>query len=163
MIVADLRAIDTLSTDIGPAYIEKIAPYLALCTHTHEINSDHEANRAISKLSEGLSLVSSYVGAASYLYTSSKYKRKQAEARAALDKAPQHFFTSGVTKPSVAQTEHFVNLDPDVEAAMDKENMAEAMLAQLNIIKMNLIMSLSSIKASRYGFKEDGQVSGSLV
>lgn len=158
---SDIRPLDVLS-DIGPAYIEKIAPYMVVCSHAHEISSDHEANKAISRLSEGLSLVASYVGAASYLYNSARYKRKQAEARAALEKAPVYAEQNGI-KLTESKIEHFVSLDTEVAEAMEKEHMAEAMLAQLSIIKTNIIMSISSIKASRYGYKEDGHISGNLV
>ncbi len=162
LLTQDMKALDSMSADVTPAYIEKIAPYLALCSRTHEITSDHHANMTISKLSEGLSLVSSYIGAVSYLHSSSKFKRKQEEARAALEKAPMYAEKTG-QKMTESKLEHFVNLDLEVQAAMDKENMSEAMLVQLNIIKMNIIMSLSAVKASRYGFKDDGHTSGSLV
>lgn len=158
----DIKALNTLSEDIGPAYIEKIAPYMIICSHIHEISTDHDANRAISKLSEGLSLVASYVGAASYLYNTARFKRKQAEARAALEKAPVYAEQNGI-KLTESKIEHFVALDPEVSQAIEKEQMAEAMLSQLSIIKTNIIMSMSSIKAARYGFKEDGHVSGNLV
>lgn len=159
---SDIIPLDTLSQQLSPVYLEKIAPYMVICTRMHEIRTDHEANKAISKISEGISLVAAYVGAATSLYNTSRFARKQAEAVAILEKAPVYAQENGI-KMTESLRESFVNLDPDVKAAFEKEQMAEAMLAQLSIIKTNLIMSMSSIKASRYGFKEDGHISGNLV
>lgn len=156
------NSVNQLSKQLTPEYIEHLAPYLALCARAHELTDSERAIRAISKLSEGLSLVANYVGAASYLYNSCKFERKQKEAIASLEKSREYAAKMDM-KLTDAQRTHYVQLDPDVAIAYDKENLAEAMVEQLSIIKQNIIMSLSAIKAAHYGYRPDGQISGNIV
>jgi len=157
----DIKRID--SQDVIPEYIDSLKNYLVIAANIHEIKTDHDANRAISAMSEGMSLLSGYLGSVTYSFNMSRSEVKRAKAIAALERFPEYCQTMNISKPTADLREHFVNLDEDVQSAQQKEAMYEAMLEQLNLIKMNLIMAQSSIKASRYGFNETRQMSGSVV
>ena len=151
------------SQDVIPEYIDTLKNYLVIASNIHEIKTDYDANRAISALSEGMSLLSGYLGSVTYSFNLSRSEVKRAKAIAALEKFPEYCQSMNIAKPTADLREHFVNLDEEVQVAQQKEAMFEAMLEQLGLIKMNLIMAQSSIKASRFGFNESRQMSGSVV
>lgn len=157
----DIKRID--SQDVIPEYIDSLKNYLVIAANIHEIKTDFDANRAISAMSEGMSLLSGYLGSVTYSFNMARSEVKKTKAIAALERFPEYCQVMNIAKPTADLREHFVNLDSDVQAAQQKEAMYEAMLEQLNLIKMNLIMAQSSIKASRYGFNETRQMSGSVV
>lgn len=151
------------SQDVIPEYVDSLKNYLVIASNIHEIKTDYDANRAISALSEGMSLLSGYLGSVTYSFNMSRTEVKKTKAIAALEKFPAYCQNMNIAKPTADLREHFVNIDEDVLSALQKEAMYEAMLEQLGLIKMNLIMAQSSIKASRYGFNETRQMSGNMV
>lgn len=151
------------SQDVIPEYVDTLKNYLVIASNIHELKTDYDANRAISALSEGMSLLSGYLGSVTYSFNMARMEVKKTKAIAALDKFPIYCEHKNIVKPTADLREHFVNSDDDVLAAQQREAMYEAMLEQLNLIKMNLIMAQSSIKASRYGFNESRQMSGNVV
>jgi hypothetical protein len=151
------------SQDVIPEYIDTLKNYLVIASNIHELKTDYDANRAISALSEGMSLLSGYLGSVTYSFNMARSEVKRSKALAALERFPEYCQAMNIAKPTADLREHFVNLDVDVQTAQQREAMYEAMLEQLNLIKMNLIMAQSSIKASRYGFSETRQMSGSMV
>lgn len=151
------------SQDVIPEYIDTLKNYLVIASNIHELKTDYDANRAISALSEGMSLLSGYLGSVTYSFNMARSEVKRSKALAALERFPEYCQQMNIAKPTADLREHFVNLDADVQTAQQREAMYEAMLEQLNLIKMNLIMAQSSIKASRYGFNETRQMSGSMV
>lgn len=151
------------SQDVIPEYIDTLKNYLVIASNIHELKTDYDANRAISALSEGMSLLSGYLGSVTYSFNMARSEVKRSKALAALERFPEYCQQMNIAKPTADLREHFVNLDNDVIAAQQREAMYEAMLEQLNLIKMNLIMAQSSIKASRYGFNETRQMSGNMV
>lgn len=159
--VKDIKRID--SQDVIPEYIDSLKNYLVIAANIHEIKTDFDANRAISAMSEGMSLLSGYLGSVTYSFNMAKSEVKRAKAVAALERFPEYCQTMNIAKPTADLREHFVNLDADVQSAQQREAMYEAMLEQLGLIKMNLIMAQSSIKASRYGFNETRQMGGNVV
>jgi hypothetical protein len=159
--IKDVKRVD--SQDVIPEYIDNLKNYLVIASNIHEIKTDYDANRAISALSEGMSLLSGYLGSVTYSFNTSRVQVKRCKAIAALEKFPEYCQKTNILKPTADLREHFVNLDEEVQIAQQQEAMYEAMLEQLNLIKMNLIMAQSSIKASRYGFNETRQMTGSVV
>lgn len=151
------------SQDVIPEYIDTLKNYLVIASNIHELKTDYDANRAISALSEGMSLLSGYLGSVTYSFNMARSEVKRSKALAALERFPEYCQQMNIAKPTADLREHFVNLDIDVQTAQQREAMYEAMLEQLNLIKMNLIMAQSSIKASRYGFNETRQMSGNMV
>jgi hypothetical protein len=151
------------SQDVIPEYIDTLKNYLVIASNIHELKTDYDANRAISALSEGMSLLSGYLGSVTYSFNMARSEVKRSKALAALERFPEYCQQMNIAKPTADLREHFVNLDTDVQTAQQREAMYEAMLEQLNLIKMNLIMAQSSIKASRYGFNETRQMSGNMV
>lgn len=151
------------SQDVIPEYIDTLKNYLVIASNIHELKTDYDANRAISALSEGMSLLSGYLGSVTYSFNMARSEVKRSKALAALERFPEYCQQMNIAKPTADLREHFVNLDADVQTAQQREAMYEAMLEQLNLIKMNLIMAQSSIKASRYGFNETRQMSGNMV
>lgn len=151
------------SQDVIPEYIDTLKNYLVIASSIHELKTDYDANRAISALSEGMSLLSGYLGSVTYSFNMARSEVKRSKALAALERFPEYCQHMNIAKPTADLREHFVNLDADVQSSQQREAMYEAMLEQLNLIKMNLIMAQSSIKASRYGFNETRQMSGNMV
>jgi hypothetical protein len=161
VLMKDIKRID--SQDVIPEYIDSLKNYLVIAANIHEIKTDFDANRAISAISEGMSLLSGYLGSVTYSFNMARSEVKKSKAIAALERFPEYCLAMNILKPTADLREHFVNLDADVQSAQQREAMYEAMLEQLNLIKMNLIMAQSSIKASRYGFNEARQMGGNVV
>jgi hypothetical protein len=146
--------------------IEELQPYLFLVENPQNIN-EISAPQILAQLSYGFRKSGEYLALAQYQWASAKNERKSAEAVAGLDGVRTYAVNQKNRGIDVKITEdvrkHYINIDPAVKAASDKEALFEAMLEQLRTIKMEFLMAISTAKAIAYGRRDSDMMSGSSV
>jgi hypothetical protein len=151
---------DLWKTTVLPQEIADLAPYMVVAQNLTNA-SEATAPSMLSQLSAGLIRVGTLLAAARHSADIAKAKRKQYEAKLALEEFP-NWCTANNIKPTEAQRSAFVDLHA-VSDESKEEAFYGAMVTHLDIMKTTLIMAISSARAIVYGHKDSHSVTGNRV
>ena len=139
----------------------QLAPILAEVTHLERAN-EMTAPRMISEFSAGLIQVGTLLASARLQSDMARRDRKACAGRLALEAFPAYCAEKGI-KGTEGIREAFVDSHADMQAAVEREARADAMVVQLDIIRSTLTMAISSTRSIVYGFRDSFSVGGSHV
>jgi len=137
---------------------------LTIVENPQDVN-EITAPKILAQLSYGYRKSGEYLAAAKYNYKTARAERKRMEAIAALDNIREYVAqkkSDGVdVKITDSVRSHYIQIDPEVKKAIELESLYEAMMEQLDTIKMEFLMAISTTKAIAYGHKDSHMLSGS--
>ncbi len=161
-----LEVVDVKSVKVHLDRIKDLEPYLVLVENPNDID-ENNAPVLLAKLSFGFRRAGEYLAAARYSFRMAKTDRKRAEAIAALDEFVNYIKTQKESghdvKATEAVREHYLSISPGVIASYEREAFYEACMIQLETIKQEFLMAISSVKAQAYGFRDSWSLSGASV
>jgi hypothetical protein len=147
---------------LNPSYIEDLAQYIAAAEDIKSANQ-FTAPLLLGKLSTGLRKAGDHLAAAKYNYGKAYANRKRMRGIAALSEFPKWIRDQKADGKDVKGTdkmmEYYVDQHPDVVSATEQEAYYEAVCEQLNTIKTEMFMAITSARAIVYGFKDSNQLS----
>lgn len=162
----DADILDYEGTRLHQEHVNELQEYLVLVENPQDVN-EYTAPKLLAQLSYGFRKAGEYLGLARYSYKSARNARKRAEAIAAIDNIRDYVAKRKSEGVDIKITEpvrdHYINIDPDVIKASAMEALFEAKMEQLNTIKMEFLMAISTTKAIAYGHKDSDMLSGASV
>lgn len=162
----DPDILDMQGMRLHQAQIMELQQYLVLVENPQDVN-EFTAPKLLAQLSYGFRKAGEYLALAKYSHKSARNDRKRAEAIAALDNFREYVAKrkgEGVDmKVTEPVRDHYVQIDPEVIRASAMEALFEAKVVQLDTIKMEFLMAISTTKAIAYGHKDSDMISGSSV
>jgi len=145
--------------------IDVLRAYLVLAENPADLSDENQRRVIFSKLSYGFRKSGEYLSWARFQLRSTSIDAKRAESVAMLD-GVHEFIVEEKDKGRDGKVtdkvrESYKNLDKDYTKALTKQAMAEAMVEQLQTMKWEFSMAISTIKAMAYGSSDQDYISSS--
>ena len=128
------------------------------------LHCDDMALKIVGILSFGLRKSGELLADAIYRHKMAKTEMKRVQAIAALETFGSYMGTKKADGIDIKSTDstrgHYINIDPEVLKAAEKEAFCEALVSQIDTYKMQFTMAMSAVKAMIGKQRSDALISG---
>lgn len=140
---------------------------LVLAENPIDLNDENQKRIIFARLSYGLRKAGEMLGWVRFHYKQAKSDCKRAAAVAALEEYTDYLVSKRQSDDKLKATEKmrefYVGMSETVRAANSREAMLEAMEIQASTMKLEFMMSISTLKAMAYGMRDSDFMSGSAA